>query len=385
MSRKPHRPHLPALLVASAALAILGFHGRALAQEEDDDEKLPAPVIHHVEHGRGSEAPDDDSKIKEAPPPPARHAKPAPPPDADEGLEGPDIPAAPPPRESKPEPEPEAKSKPAPPKKHHKETKREKRERLRQEKLAKLRAKTHHGKAAPAKAVPAQHEIEPAPAEAEEHRPVHAAPRESPAAAPVLDDDNEPATVEHVEHRAPTHEAGEGEARRPSGDMDFDLLPQKTQSGEEAASIEGKIKTRRAMLQWHQGFGIATAVLMAGTVVTGQLNYSDRFGGGGSTGQYEGWHDTLEAATVVSFATAGLLAILTPTPFEHKSDGVDTVTVHKWSMLVATIGMGAEVPLGIWTVTREGYTNQGTLALTHLIVGYVTAAALTAGATALFF
>ena len=80
------------------------------------------------------------------------------------------------------------------------------------------------------------------------------------------------------------------------------------------------------MLQLHQGFGIATAALMAATVVTGQLNYSDRFGGSGSSGNYEAWHGAFEATTALSFATAGLLAILTPTPFEHKSDGVDTVT-----------------------------------------------------------
>ncbi len=365
----------------------MGFHGRAQAQEDEDDDKLPPPVVHHVEH----EAPDEGPKAKEAPPPAARHAKPAPPPEADDDLEGPEPgPAAPqkpapvakpaPSRESDFGPEPEPKPKPAPPKKHHKETKREKRERLRQEKLSKQRAHpgkpaATHERAEPARPPPP--ELEP-----EERRPVQAAPRETGTG----DEDTEPATVEHTRHRAPAREAGEGEARRPSGDMDFDLLPQKAQvTEEEAATVEHKIKTRRAMLQWHQGFGIATAALMAGTVVTGQLNYSDRFGGGGSSGQYEAWHDTLEAATVVSFATAGLLAVLTPSPFEHKSDGVDTVTVHKWSMLVATLGMGAEVPLGIWTVTREGYVNQGTLALTHLIVGYVTAAALTVGATALFF
>jgi hypothetical protein len=360
---------------------LLGFQGRAWAQEDEDDDKLPPPVVHHVLHGHGSEAPEDETKIKEEPPAPAPRTRAAPKPEPDEDLEGPEI--APPPKHAapaaKPEesdfgPEPEPKPKAAPPKKHHKETKREKRERLRQEKLAKQRAKAHHGK--PAAPAPAQEEVAP-----EEHRPVRGPPSE----AGTGDEDTEPATVEHAHHRAPAHEAGEGEARRPSGDMDFDLLPQHAQSNEEATEIEGKIKTRRAMLQWHQAFGITTAILMAGTVVTGQLNYSDRFGAGGSSGQYEAWHDTLEAATVVSFATAGLLAVLTPTPFEHKSDGVDTVTVHKWSMLIATIGMGAEVPLGIWTVTREGYTNQGTLALTHLIIGYVTAAALTTGASALFF
>ncbi|MHB1845156.1 MAG: hypothetical protein ACYCWW_10015 [Deltaproteobacteria bacterium] len=167
--------------------------------------------------------------------------------------------------------------------------------------------------------------------------------------------------------------------------MSFDLVKESSGSAAEAATVERKVKIRRSMLQVHQAFGIATTALMLATAVSGQLNYSDRFGGGGSSGQFEIWHSSLEAATVLTFATTGLLALLAPVPFEKKSGGIDSVTIHKWSMLVATIGMGSEIPLGIYTVSREGYVNQGTMALTHLIIGYVTTAALATGVAALFF
>ena len=232
--------------------------------------------------------------------------------------------------------------------------------------------------------IPVEHKAPP-------RRPVKAPPRPRAKAKPsqqrIEGDDTEAPAPASVRHVAP--ERGEGEAREPSAapppGMDFDLLPEKSAAGPDALALESKVNLRRGMLQYHQIFGIATAVLMIGTVVTGQLNYSDRFGGGSSGGQFEIWHSGLEAATVLSFATTGLLALFAPVPFEKKSEGIDTVTVHKWSMLVATIGMASEIPLGIYTVSREGYVNQGTMALAHLIIGYITAAALTAGAAAIFF
>ncbi len=352
-------------IAAAAALAlVVGGAARARAQDDDDGDldKIPATETHHVVR------PQAEQPAEEAPP-----ARPAPR----------SEPVAPPEPKATPEARPHSSSAPlddeeAPAPSRH--AKADKRHKKKPTKVSRRHGKARHegeaadeesGREAPARAA----------APSSEPRVIHA----SPAAAG--EDDEAPATVERS---APAPEPGEGEARRPAadssgGDMDFNLLPQKAGESAEAAAVERKVHTRRTMLQVHQGFGIATAALMAATVVSGQMNYSDRFGGGGGSGQYEIWHDSFEAATVVSFTTAGFLAVLAPTPFEHKSDGIDTVTIHKYSMLVATIGMAAEVPLGIWTVTREGYVNQGTLALTHLVIGYVTAAALTAGASALFF
>jgi hypothetical protein len=139
------------------------------------------------------------------------------------------------------------------------------------------------------------------------------------------------------------------------------------------------------MLLLHQAFGIATTAGMLGTVVFGQLNYSDKFSGAAQTGQWELWHDYFETFTTVTFVTAGLLGILAPVPFEKKSEGIDTITIHKYSMLAATIGIAAEIVLGIITVAREGFTDQATLATTHLVIGYATAGSMFTGAGALFF
>ncbi len=169
-------------------------------------------------------------------------------------------------------------------------------------------------------------------------------------------------------------------------DLDFDLLPPAPKEAtQEQKAIESKYHTRRTMLLLHQGFGIATTLGMIGTVVFGQLNYSDKFSGAAQSGQWELWPDGFETVTTVTFITAGLLGILAPDPFGKKSEGVDSITIHKYSMLAATLGIAAETVLGIITVAREGYIDQATLATTHLVIGYATAGALATGVTALFF
>ena len=175
-------------------------------------------------------------------------------------------------------------------------------------------------------------------------------------------------------------------AADPSGGFDFNLLPAASeQPAPVDAKLEKAIKTRRSMLELHQGFGIATVVLMAATVVVGQLNYSDRFGGGSGTGRFELLHDSLASVTTLTFATAGLLALLAPVPLKKTSEGIDTITIHKWSMLGASLGMATEIALGILTASREGFANQPSLATTHLVIGYATAGFLGTGVAALFF
>jgi len=173
----------------------------------------------------------------------------------------------------------------------------------------------------------------------------------------------------------------------PASPGDINLLPSTQQTPEEQAqaeAIEHAVKTRRHWLQLHQGIGIATAALMAATVVFGQLDYSDKFGGGNS-GQFELAHDYLEAITTLSFVADGIIALAAPVPYEKKNEGIDTVTVHKYSMLVATLGFATEIVLGIVAVAREGHLNQQDFAEAHLVVGYTTAAAMATGIGALFF
>lgn len=168
--------------------------------------------------------------------------------------------------------------------------------------------------------------------------------------------------------------------------LSFELLPPEARSPEELAkadALQRVIDRRRKLLELHQGFGIATAALLAATVVVGQLSYSDKFGGG-NTGKYELAHGLLEAGATASFASAGLLALFAPVPFEKGQSGLGSITIHKWAMITATAGYAAELVLGVLTVSREGHLNQQSIAEAHLVTGYVTAAAEATGVGALF-
>jgi hypothetical protein len=196
-----------------------------------------------------------------------------------------------------------------------------------------------------------------------------------------------PATAAPTPEQAapPTHpeEVSRPPAPAESPSLDFNLLPESPAVPVDPA-MESRIHTRRTMLEIHQALGIATVVLLTTAVVFGQLNYDDRFGGGPNLGTYSLWHSGFAAAGTITFAASGLLALLAPVPLEKRSE-LDTITVHKWSMLVATAGFVAEIVLGIYAASREGYVDQASFAQAHLVIGYVTAGAVGVGTAALFF
>ncbi len=164
------------------------------------------------------------------------------------------------------------------------------------------------------------------------------------------------------------------------GSLDFDLLgapPKRAQVD------EGALRLRRTMLTWHQGVGLGMFALQLATTVVGQLNYDDKFGGD-NTGKYVQPHAILAFSTLGAFAATAALALLAPAPV-RRSEGFDRVSLHPWSMLVATAGMVAQGVLGVWTQSREGYLNQQSIATAHLVVGYVTLAAVAIGIGALVF
>jgi hypothetical protein len=147
---------------------------------------------------------------------------------------------------------------------------------------------------------------------------------------------------------------------------------------------EGKMRWRRRLLQWHQGVGLGLFGLTLATTVVGQLNYSDRFAGGPSTGKYMGTHQVLSYTTLIAFGGDGALALLAPRPFERQG-GFDRVDLHKISMAAATAGMVAQGVIGVMTRQREGYLNQERYARVHLVIGYATLAAVATGVGALIF
>ena len=169
---------------------------------------------------------------------------------------------------------------------------------------------------------------------------------------------------------------------------DFELLPPEKPPDAAAvarqAELSRTLSTRRQILRLHQLGGFATLATMTATVIVGQLNYMDKYGGGGDTGKYRLTHQVLAYSTSGVFAATGLLALFAPSPFD-KPLRFDTATLHKAAMLVATTGMVAQVVLGMVTAKSEGKVSQRDFALAHQIVGYTTLAATAAGFSVLFF
>jgi hypothetical protein len=167
---------------------------------------------------------------------------------------------------------------------------------------------------------------------------------------------------------------------------DFELLPEaaKPVDREKAEKLQQELETRRTLLQLHQGTGLVLLGGMAATCVFGQLEYSDKYGGGGDTGKWHAAHQISAYGTAGLFATAGLLAVFAPSPLPRRP-GIDTATLHKTFMAIATAGMVAQVVLGIVTAKSEGNIDQRDFALAHLFVGYATAAATATGFAVLTF
>lgn len=170
------------------------------------------------------------------------------------------------------------------------------------------------------------------------------------------------------------------------GDLDFDLMGDAAQANaqkspeelKKQAEIDRKVKLRRSLLKAHQGMGFATWALLAATLVIGQLNYLDKFGGGDHSEVYQVPHLTLGIGTTAAFATTGILALAAPNPYP-KPIKADAALLHKVSMALATAGMVAQMILGPISASQGGKLLQRDLALGHLITGYATFAFMTVG------
>lgn len=149
-------------------------------------------------------------------------------------------------------------------------------------------------------------------------------------------------------------------------------------------ALEASVARRRSLLNVHQAAGLATWALMGATVVVGQLNYNDLYGGGGYTQRYRNPHRALAAVTAADFAFTGIVALSAPEPY-RKPLRLDTTTVHKSAMAVTTLGLASQIVLGIVTRMSLGNADQPRLARAHQALGYATFGAMTIGALTLVF
>lgn len=182
------------------------------------------------------------------------------------------------------------------------------------------------------------------------------------------------------------------EALRPAppaapSSFDFDLLGASPAGAKPVdPAFERAVARRRLMLKVHQGLGIATWSALAATAVVGQLDFNDRFRGGGDTGRYHTAHKGLAYGSAALFTTAAIFALLAPTPYAKRTERtLDTVTLHKIAMGVAAAGMLAQVVLGVVARREAGSLRERDLAAAHQVVGYATLGAASAGAVVLLF
>lgn len=202
----------------------------------------------------------------------------------------------------------------------------------------------------------------------------------TPAQAPVAQSAPSP---------APVAQSAPAQAVSPAPPSDdFELLPpEKAPDPAEVArgrELSRELSQRRSMLQLHQLGGFATVGAMVATAVVGQLNYNDKYGGGGYSGRYIVTHRWLGIGTTALFAATGLLAVLAPSPLPKESR-LDTVTLHKVAMVVAAAGIVAQIILGPITASKEGQPSQRDFALAHQVIGYTTLAATATGFAVLVF
>lgn len=160
-----------------------------------------------------------------------------------------------------------------------------------------------------------------------------------------------------------------------SPDLGFDLLGPDGSAAKPTPVEDAQVKRRRTMLTLHPLLGIGLVAAETATAVVGQLNYNDKFGGGPGSDRYRMPHRILAFTTGGLFVATGLVALLAPNPLGKEHQGVDRVLLHKIGMVAASVGMAAQIILGIYTAQREGYQNQKSLAVTHLAIGYATLAA----------
>ena len=188
---------------------------------------------------------------------------------------------------------------------------------------------------------------------------------------------------------APGREGGVREqatASQPGPDVDLLPAPAAPDAAEIARRerLEGELQTRRKMLQLHQLGGMLTLATLGATVVFGELNYIDKYGGGGDTGRWYEWHRWSAFTSAALFAGTGALAVFAPSPLE-KPLRLDTAMVHRIAMAVASAGMVTQIVLGVVTASKGGSISQRDFALAHQIVGFTTFGATAVGFGALTF
>ncbi len=118
---------------------------------------------------------------------------------------------------------------------------------------------------------------------------------------------------------------------------------------------------RRTILTIHQTTGLVSWGLMAGAVITGQMWLDGKM-------DSPVWHKRLLYATIGTYSLTGLLAIVTPPPFERRNE-FSSISFHKLAAWVHFAGMIATPILGKAINKSNDYYESARI---HQSMGYIT-------------
>src|SRR2546427_12510921 len=99
------------------------------------------------------------------------------------------------------------------------------------------------------------------------------------------------------------------------------------------------------MLQLHQVGGLLTLASLGATVIFGQLNYNDLYGGGGYTRRWDDWPRYSAFTSAALFAGTRALALFAPSPLGERLR-LDTAMRPRVAVGVATAALATRI--GLW-------------------------------------
>lgn len=122
-----------------------------------------------------------------------------------------------------------------------------------------------------------------------------------------------------------------------------------------------ELEWRRTFLTIHQTTGLVSWGLMAGAVIAGQMWLDGKM-------DSPTWHKRLLYATIGTYSLTGLLAIVTPPPFERRNE-FSSISFHKLAAWLHIAGMIATPILGKAINESNDYYKSARI---HQTMGYIT-------------
>lgn len=140
-----------------------------------------------------------------------------------------------------------------------------------------------------------------------------------------------------------------------------------------------ELEKRRSMLNTHQKLGLLTWVLMAGSVVAGQLTINNY-------NRFKDVHGALVGATILSYAATAYFSLFSPPPLIRRKGEHDSVHYHKLLAIIHAAGMIALPILANKIEPPEnGVAFDKSNARAHQVAGYVTFTTFSAAILTIFF